>query len=155
MKTYTETHRSIRSLVAQSSFNNKPQLLALVSRCVKNRTILQTIVDRSKLLEREQFLSNDLALILVYDAIFGVGVRGKFKGVIKRNQTSFDKCVKKLVRDRNLNDSTDLVTTLDIHDPNLNEIKLPRYCRINLLKTTAKQIQHDLKVLEFKRLRHM
>lgn len=53
--------------------------MALISRVIQQRTLLQTIVDRSKLLERETFLSNDLALILIYDQVFGTRVRGKFK----------------------------------------------------------------------------
>ncbi|CAF4480589.1 unnamed protein product [Rotaria socialis] len=76
---HQKTNRSIRSLVAQSLYKNKPQLLALISRVIQHRTLLQTIIDRSQLLEREKFLSNDLALILVYDQVFGTHVRGKFK----------------------------------------------------------------------------
>jgi hypothetical protein len=53
--------------------------LALLSRVIQQRSLLQTIIDRSQLLEREKFLSNDLALILIYDQIFGTHVRGKFK----------------------------------------------------------------------------
>ena len=50
-----------------------------MSRVVQHRSLLQTIVDRSQLLERETFLANDLALILIYDQVFGTHVRGKFK----------------------------------------------------------------------------
>jgi hypothetical protein len=46
---------------------------------MQHRSLLQTIVERSQLLEREKFLSNDLALILIYDQVFGTRVRGKFK----------------------------------------------------------------------------
>ena len=46
---------------------------------IQHRALLQTIVDQSHLLERETFLSNDLALILIYDQVFGTRVRGKFK----------------------------------------------------------------------------
>jgi hypothetical protein len=53
--------------------------LALLSRVIQHRSLLQTILDRSQLLERETFLSNDLALILIYDQVFGTRVRGKFK----------------------------------------------------------------------------
>jgi len=53
--------------------------LALLSRVIQHRSLLQTIVDRSQLLEREKFLANDLALILIYDQVFGTRVRGKFK----------------------------------------------------------------------------
>jgi len=53
--------------------------LALISRVIQHRELLQTIVDRIQLLDRETFLANDLALILIYDQVFGTGVRGKFK----------------------------------------------------------------------------
>lgn len=46
---------------------------------IQHRDLLQTIVDRTQLLERETFLANDLALILIYDQVFGTRVRGKFK----------------------------------------------------------------------------
>jgi hypothetical protein len=53
--------------------------LALLARVIQHRSLLQTIVDQSRLLEREKFLANDLALILIYDQVFGTHVRGKFK----------------------------------------------------------------------------
>ncbi len=53
--------------------------MALISRVIQHRSLLQTIVDRSQLLEKEKFLANNLALILVYDQVFGTRVRGKFK----------------------------------------------------------------------------
>ncbi len=53
--------------------------MALLSRVIQHRSLLQIIIDRSQLLEREKFLSNDLALILIYDQVFGTRVRGKFK----------------------------------------------------------------------------
>ena len=47
------------------------------SLCYKK--LLKKIVKRSKMLEREKFLGDKLATLLVYDVLFGMGVRGKFK----------------------------------------------------------------------------
>jgi hypothetical protein len=44
--------------------------------------LLNKIIKRSKMLEREKFLGDKLAQLLVYDVLFGFGVRGKFKVII-------------------------------------------------------------------------
>ena len=41
--------------------------------------LLNKIIKRSKILEREKFLGDKVAQLLVYDVLFGFGVRGKFK----------------------------------------------------------------------------
>ncbi|CAM4810609.1 unnamed protein product [Rotaria magnacalcarata] len=150
---HQKTNRSIRSLVAQSLYKNKPQLLALISRVIQHRTLLQTIIDRSQLLEREKFLSNDLALILVYDQVFGTHVRGKFKGMLKRNQSSIDQCIQTLLNEQNLSSITELAELTSIKQPISTEI--PRYVRINRLKTTRKKLRLNLKELSFKKIKNV
>ncbi|CAF3789340.1 unnamed protein product [Adineta steineri] len=148
-----KTNRSIRSLVAQSTYKNKPQLLALISKVIQHRALLQTIIDRSQLLEREKFLSNELALILIYDQVFGTHVRGKFKGMLKRNQSSIDQCIETLLNEHKLSSISEL---LDTSPTNKNpSIEIPRYVRINLLKTKAKQLRLNLKELSFKKIKNV
>lgn len=43
------------------------------------KKILNKIIKKSKMLENEKFLGDKLAQLLVYDVLFGMGVRGKFK----------------------------------------------------------------------------
>ncbi|CAF1342463.1 unnamed protein product [Rotaria sordida] len=150
---HQKTNRSIRSLVAQSLYKNKPQLLALLSKVIQHRSLLQTIIDRCQLLEREKFLSNDLALILIYDQIFGPRVRGKFKGMLKRNQSSIDKCIETLLNEKNLSSISELIETTSKIKNSSNEI--PRYVRINLLKTTPKKLRLNLKQLSFKKIKNV
>ncbi|CAF1684538.1 unnamed protein product, partial [Adineta ricciae] len=132
---------------------NKPQLLALLSRVVQHRSLLQTIVDRSQLLERETFLANDLALILIYDQVFGTHVRGKFKGMLKRNQSSIDKCVETLLNEHGVSSVSDLLDATS--SKSIVSIEIPRYVRINLLKTKAKQLRLNLKELSFKKMKNV
>ncbi|CAF4783778.1 unnamed protein product [Rotaria sp. Silwood1] len=150
---HQKTNRSIRSLVAQSFYKNKPQLLALLSKVIQHRTLLQTIIDRCQLLEKEKFLSKDLALILIYDQVFGTRVRGKFKGMLKRNQSSIDKCIETLLNEQNLSSISELIETTSKIKNSSNEI--PRYVRINLLKTTAKKLRLNLKQLLFKKIKNV
>lgn len=148
---HKRSHRSIRSLVAQSRFQNKPQLLALLSRVIEHRDLLQIIVDRSNLFQRETHLNNDLALILIYDQIFGTKVRGKFKGIFKRNQTFLDQCLEELVNENHLTSINELLQLTK--RPNRPTISIPRYVRINLLKTTSKKVRRKLKELSYRRLK--
>jgi hypothetical protein len=46
---------------------------------ISYKKLLNKIIKRSKILERETFLGDKLAQVLVYDVLFGMGVRGKFK----------------------------------------------------------------------------
>ena len=49
---------------------------------ISYKKLLNKIIKKSKMLENEKFLGDKLAQLLVYDVLFGMGVRGKFK-VIK------------------------------------------------------------------------
>lgn len=48
-------------------------------RTLGSQKLLKKIIKRSKILERENFLGEKLAQLLIYDVLFGQGVRGKFK----------------------------------------------------------------------------
>ena len=58
---------------------HKNSLTLLIMRTLSSQKILNKVIKRSKMLERENFLGDKLAQLLVYDVLFGMGVRGKFK----------------------------------------------------------------------------
>lgn len=135
---------------------------------IDQRELLQSIAERSKLFERETHLSNDLALILIYDQLFGTKVRGKFKvktkgkmfgtpflrrskGIFKRNQTFLDESLRELLEENQLT-STDELLQLAKRQSRPS-VSIPRYVRINLLKTTSKKVRRALKELSYRRLK--
>lgn len=144
--------------------------MALLSRVTEHEELLQMIVDRTQLLQRETFLANDLAMILIYDQVFGTRVRGKFKvrilhlissmifcsffkGMVKRNQSSIDECVNTLLNEYNVQSLPELLEVTS--SPSIPSISIPRYVRINLLKTTGKQLRLNLKELSFKKIKNV
>jgi hypothetical protein len=73
--------------------------------------------------------------------------------MLKRNQSSIDKCLETLLIERNLSSVSEL---LDTTSTNKNpSIEIPRYVRINLLKTTAKKLRLNLKQLSFKKIKNV
>jgi hypothetical protein len=55
-------------------------------KAISYKKLLNKIIKKSKLLERETFLGDKLAQVLVYDVLFGMGVRGKFKVLFGRKK---------------------------------------------------------------------
>jgi len=73
--------------------------------------------------------------------------------MLKRNQSSIDKCLETLLIERNLSSISELLdTTSTTKSPS---IEIPRYVRINLLKTTAKKLRLNLKQLSFKKIKNV
>jgi hypothetical protein len=64
---------------------HKNSLTCLVLKTLNYEKLLKKLIKHSKLLEREQFLGEKLAQLLVYDVLFGMGVRGKFKVNLSNN----------------------------------------------------------------------
>jgi hypothetical protein len=70
--------------------------------------------------------------------------------MLKRNQSSIDTCVESLLNERNLSSASDLLETTTV-----SSIEIPRYVRINLLKTTGKKLRLNLKQLSFKKIKNV
>jgi hypothetical protein len=73
--------------------------------------------------------------------------------MLKRNQSSIDKCLETLLIERNLSSVSELLDTTSTNKSPSTEI--PRYVRINLLKTTAKKLRLNLKQLSFKKIKNV
>ena len=128
--------------------------------------VLKKIVKRSKMLEREQYLGEILAQLLVYDVLFGMGVRGKFKvdlfrlffeilfvrlkgicknkkGTIKRNFESLNSALEYYMKKHQVEKREDLLKIFE----DLNEsskIKKPKYVYLNTLELSKKEILSQL-----------
>jgi hypothetical protein len=73
--------------------------------------------------------------------------------MLKRNQSSIDNCIETLLNEQNLSSIPEL---LEATSTNKNpSIEIPRYVRINLLKTTGKKLRLNLKELSFKKIKNV
>jgi hypothetical protein len=70
--------------------------------------------------------------------------------MLKRNQSSIDTCVESLLDEENLSSIPELLGTTKT-----SSIEIPRYVRINLLKTTRKKLRLNLKQLSFKKIKNV
>jgi hypothetical protein len=52
------------------------------------KKLLNKIIKKSNILEREKFLGEKLGQLLIYDVVFGMGVRGKFKVLFLNSRLS-------------------------------------------------------------------
>ncbi len=70
--------------------------------------------------------------------------------MLKRNQSSIDTCVESLLDEENLSSIPEL-----LGPKKTSSIEIPRYVRINLLKTTRKNLRLNLKQLSFKKIKNV
>lgn len=121
-------------------------------RTLNSQKLLQKIIKRSKMLERENFLGEKLAELLSYDVLFGQGVRGKFKGTMKRNFASLTDALKHYMDKHKVEKREDLIKVFE----DLNEstrIHKPKYIFLNTLKVQNKRELIEVLKLEFVRIK--
>ncbi len=73
--------------------------------------------------------------------------------MLKRNQSSIDNCLEILLKEQNLSSIPELLEATATNKT--SSIEIPRYVRINLLKTTAKTLRLNLKQLSFKKIKNV
>lgn len=73
--------------------------------------------------------------------------------MLKRNQSSINTCLETLLTEQNLSSIPELLEATSVNKT--TSIEIPRYVRINLLKTTGKKLRLQLKELSFKKLKTM
>jgi 25S rRNA (cytosine2278-C5)-methyltransferase len=145
LNAYENKEGSIDSLISKSQFQNKALLKALVSKILQYRNLLNKIIKRSKILEREQYLGETLAQLLVYDVLFGTGVRGKFKSVVKRNFDALNEACDVFMQKYSCSNKDEL---LKIYDQK-TKIEKPKYIFMNTLELKKKEIYKRLKELNY------
>lgn len=111
-------------------------LTALVSQTLRFAKVLETVVKRTKLLENNRLLWNDgmLARVLLYDFMIGPGLYkpGRLKVVMVKNKEIITSEFDRLLTAYGVNECSEL--------PSSTTEALPRYVRVNLIKTSVDEV---------------
>ncbi|OXB56100.1 hypothetical protein ASZ78_007954 [Callipepla squamata] len=106
----------LKSLVYGSGFPHARQLYALVAETLRYGPVLDALLDGAALLRVEKKLPPPLAKVLVYDLLFGKGLKcgGRWKALARRHRARLQ--------------------------AELARLKVPRYVRVNVLKTCVDDV---------------
>ncbi|NXD28704.1 NSUN5 methyltransferase, partial [Spelaeornis formosus] len=82
----------LKSLVYNSGFPHVRQLYALVSETLRYTSVLEKLLDGAALLQAEKKLAPQLAKVLVYDLLFGKGLKcgGQWKALLRRHRARLE-----------------------------------------------------------------
>uniref|UniRef100_W5LBG6 NOP2/Sun RNA methyltransferase 5 n=1 Tax=Astyanax mexicanus TaxID=7994 RepID=W5LBG6_ASTMX len=118
--------------------NNIKQLFALVCETQKYSSVLQEIIESTKFL-KETKLKLNLAKVMVYDLLFGQGVKcgGAWKAMMMKHRSRLQAALARMKVKQKVSRNEDLLP------PGVPEI--PRYVRVNMLKTTVEDVIDYLK----------
>lgn len=143
---------SVKSLVYTSEYENKKQLYALVCESLKHSHILLHIAQALKILEDKPYgLFGNMALlqVLLYDIIFGKGIHKsrRFKNTMRKYRQRIREYTEYLTKEKGLNCVQDLLFIR-----NLTVTSIPKYVRVNRLKTRMKDACKQFKEDGYRRL---
>lgn len=132
LKSVTQSLGSIKTLCYNSSYSNKPTLIALVTESCKNLRVLQEVIRRADIKERVE----GMLLVVLLQDYFGERLEcgDELKGVVMKHKTRLHgEWVKAKLR----------LCTRDEKE----EVVLKRYARVNTIKTTTKVVLEQMKEL--------
>lgn len=134
---------AIKTLVYDSKFQNIKQLFALVCETQKFSKILLEIIESTKLLKQTK-LKLSLAMVLVYDLLMGKGLKcgGAWKVLMMKHRCRLSAVLARMKIKHNVGRNQDLLPA------SVQQTKgalLPRYVRVNTLKTTVEDVVDYLK----------
>lgn len=134
---------AVKTLVYDSKFQNIKQLFALVCETQKYSSVLQEIIDSTKLL-KETKLRVHLAKVLVYDLLIGHGVKcgGAWKTMMLKHRSRLQAALARIKIKRKVSRNQDLLPSS--FQQTQNDV-IPRYVRVNTLKTTLEDVIDYLK----------
>lgn len=134
---------ALKTLVYDSKFANIKQLFALVCETQKFSPILEQIIESTKLLKQTK-LGKHLAKVLVYDLLMGQGLKcgGGLKVVMMRHRSRLEAALARMKVKQKVSRNEDL---LPAGVKRLAGDPLPRYVRVNTLKTTVEDTVDYLK----------
>lgn len=119
---------SVKDLIFSSRFKNRRQLYALVIETLKHNRILQEILEATKIHSKERLLNEIyVAKTMLYDFLFGKGLSGSgdAEQALLRHSSIILSAKKKLKGEIKMAEQEDV---------------LPRYVRVNTLKTTVETV---------------
>ncbi|CAJ1085562.1 probable 28S rRNA (cytosine-C(5))-methyltransferase [Xyrichtys novacula] len=134
---------ALKTLVYDSKFSNIKQLFALVCETHKFSSILEEIIESTKLLKQTK-LRMHLAKVLTYDLLMGRGVKcgGNWKTVMMKHRSRLQAALARKKVKQRVSKNEDLLPSSALRPA--GEL-LPRYVRVNTLKTTVEDTVDYLK----------
>lgn len=134
---------ALKTLVYDSKFTNIKQLFALVCETQKFSSILEEIIESTRLLKQTK-LKMALAKVLVYDLLIGQGLKcgGSWKTMMMKHRPRLQAVLARLKVKQKVSKNEDLLP------PSVQQRagdQLPRYVRVNTLKTTVEDAVDYLK----------
>ncbi|KAF4082099.1 hypothetical protein AMELA_G00147810 [Ameiurus melas] len=134
---------AVKTLVYDSKFQNIKQLFALVCETQKYSAVLQEIIETTRLLKLTN-LRQHLAKVLVYDLLIGQGIKcgGSWKAMMLKHRSRLQAALARIKVKQKVSRNQDLLP------PNVqrnNDVDIPRYVRVNTLKTTVEDVIDYLK----------
>lgn len=134
---------ALKTLVYDSKFPNIKQLFALVCEAQKFSSVLQEIIEATKLLKHTK-LKMHLAKVLLYDLLIGRGLKcgGAWKAKMMKHRPRLQAELARMKVRRKVSRNEDLLPAGAQRSPG---DQLPRYVRVNTLKTTMGDVVDYLK----------
>ncbi|KAM6110943.1 28S rRNA (cytosine-C(5))-methyltransferase [Pterocles gutturalis] len=130
----------IKTLVYNSRFPHVRQLYALVSGTLRYSPLLEKLLSAAALLQAEKKLPLQLAKVLVYDLLFGKGLKcgGRWKLVARRHRARLEAELARLKVQQKVSRNEDLLAPAQAASPGAPQV--PRYVRVNTLKTRVDDV---------------
>ncbi|XP_074016593.1 28S rRNA (cytosine-C(5))-methyltransferase [Numenius arquata] len=130
----------IKSLVYNSRFPHVRQLYALVSETLRYSPVLEKLLAGAALLQAEKKLPPQLAKVLVYDLLFGKGLKcgGRWKALARRHRARLEAELARLKVQQKVSRNEDLLAPVQAASPGASQV--PRYVRVNTLKTCVDDV---------------
>lgn len=134
---------ALKTLVYDSKFVNIKQLFALVCETQKFSSVLQEIIESTKLLKQTK-LRMHMAMVLVYDLVIGQGLKcgGSWKTMMMKHRPRLQAALARMKVKQKVSKNEDLL-------PDRLKVlpggRLPRYVRVNTLKTNVEDVVDYLK----------
>ncbi|NXK11985.1 NSUN5 methyltransferase, partial [Herpetotheres cachinnans] len=116
------------------------QLYALVSETLRYSPVLEKLLAGAALLQVEKKLPPQLAKVLVYDLLFGKGLKcgGRWKALARRHRARLEAELARLKVQQKVSRSEDLLAPAQAASPAASQV--PRYVRVNTLKTCVDDV---------------
>ncbi|XP_075576115.1 28S rRNA (cytosine-C(5))-methyltransferase [Pelecanus crispus] len=130
----------IKTLVYNSRFPRVRQLYALVSETLRYSPVLEKLLAGAALLQAEKKLPPQLAKVLVYDLLFGKGLKcgGRWKALARRHRARLEAELARLKVQQKVSRNEDLLVPAQTASPGASQV--PRYVRVNTLKTSVDDV---------------
>lgn len=134
---------ALKTLVYDSKFSNIKQLFALVCEAHRFSAVLEEIISSTKFLKLTK-LRLPLAKVLVYDLLLGRGLKcgGSWKTLLLKNRPRLQAALARIKVRQGVSDNQELIPA---SGSRREEQPLPRYVRVNTLKTSVEDAVDYLK----------